>query len=145
MSGFPGEDAAAHKNTCALIEDLPVSYLHVFPFSPRRGTLASKYDGQNTAEVIKKRAEELRRIGQKKRTAFYRACLHKDFLVLVEERQDNEKMVKGLADNYVPVLFEASEALRKDLISVRIERVVKNRVEGFALDCAGSSLRSHGP
>ncbi|MBK5099909.1 MAG: tRNA (N(6)-L-threonylcarbamoyladenosine(37)-C(2))-methylthiotransferase MtaB, partial [Desulfobacteraceae bacterium] len=38
MAGFPGEDTAAHENSWSLIKDLPVSYLHVFPFSPRTGT-----------------------------------------------------------------------------------------------------------
>ncbi|MBK5101551.1 MAG: tRNA (N(6)-L-threonylcarbamoyladenosine(37)-C(2))-methylthiotransferase MtaB, partial [Desulfobacteraceae bacterium] len=131
MAGFPGEDTAAHENSCSLIKDLPVSYLHVFPFSPRTGTAASTFDGQVDPPLIKKRAAELRELGQEKRSAFYKACLRKEFLVLAERWHSQENgMMKGMSDNYVPVLFPSAQDLKGELIPVRMERVERNVVIG---------------
>jgi len=134
MSGFPGEDPKAHKNTFSLVKDLPVSYLHVFPFSPRPSTAASAFTAQVDPEVIKKRAKELRNLGQKKRTAFYRSCLKKEFEVIVEGwHSKEEKVVRGVSDNYLPVLFESSEDSKGQLVSVRMERLEKNMMFGSVL------------
>jgi threonylcarbamoyladenosine tRNA methylthiotransferase MtaB len=59
MAGFPGEDAQAYQNTLSLIQDLPVSYLHVFPYSPRKGTAAAGFSGQVDQKVIRGRASKL--------------------------------------------------------------------------------------
>ena len=131
MAGFPGEDTAAHENSWSLIKDLPVSYLHVFPFSPRTGTAASTFDGKVNPPLIKKRAAELRELGQEKRSAFYKACLKKEFLVLAERWHSQENgMMKGMSDNYVPVLFPSAQDLKGELIPVRMERVERNVVIG---------------
>ena len=134
MSGFPGEDSKAHENTFSLIKDLPISYLHVFPFSPRPGTAASAFADQVDPGVIKKRAQELRNLGQRKRTAFYRGCLKKEFEVLVEGwHSKEEKVVNGVSDNYLTVFFISSKDLRGKLVPVRMERLEKNRMIGSAL------------
>ncbi len=133
MSGFPGEDVNTHKNMFSLIEDLPISYLHVFPFSPRPGTSASAFDGQINPRVIKRRAAELRGLGNRKRTAFYRGCLKKELEVLVEGwHSKEEEMMKGVSDNYLQVLFMSSEDQKGQLIPVCIERLEKNKVIGSA-------------
>jgi len=130
MSGFPGEDSIVHRNTYSLIKDLPVSYLHVFPFSPRPGTAASTFDGQVDPEVIKERAAGLRDLGQNKRAVFYHGCLKKEFMVLPEgSRSEEEKMMKGLSDNYLPVLFP-TPGDSSQLVPVRIDRVEKNMAVG---------------
>ena len=82
MAGFPGEDHQAYQNTCSLINDLPISYLHVFPFSPRKGTAAAGFSCQVDRKIIKERTAELRGVGQKKRKAFYNSCLGKEFWCL---------------------------------------------------------------
>jgi len=134
MAGFPGEDIVAHENTCVLIKDLPVSYLHVFPFSSRPGTAAASFDGQIDPGVIKERAEKLRYIGLKKRTSFYHNCLEKEFQVLAERWHSKEKKImKGLSDNYLPVIFPSSKDSRNQIIPVHMERVENNMVIGSAM------------
>jgi threonylcarbamoyladenosine tRNA methylthiotransferase MtaB len=131
ISGFPGEDRTAHENTCSLIKDLPVSYLHVFPFSARPGTKAAGYPGQTDPGEIKRRAKELRILGQIKRDAFYRGCLNRDFSVLVEARPSEEKgILKGMSDNYLPVVFPWDKDVAGKLVYVRTERVEKDKVTG---------------
>jgi threonylcarbamoyladenosine tRNA methylthiotransferase MtaB len=131
MSGFPGEDPVAHQNTCSIIRDLPISYLHVFPFSPRKGTAAFDFDGRNDSGVIKKRAAELRTTGQDKKAEFYDSCLGKEFPVFAEGRcSEKEDMMKGTSDNYLPVLFSSSNDLKGRIVPVRIERIENDKVFG---------------
>ena len=134
MSGFPGEDSKAHRNTCSFIKDLPFSYLHVFPFSPRPGTAANGFKGRVDPGVIKKRAAELRDLGERKRNLFYQGCLQKEFQVL-GEGWDSEKpgMMKGRSDNYLPVLFRSDHIKEGQLVQVLMERVEGNMVIGPVL------------
>jgi threonylcarbamoyladenosine tRNA methylthiotransferase MtaB len=134
MAGFPGEELKAYENTCALIKDLPVSYLHVFPFSPRPGTAAATFDGRVDPTSTKERAEGLRDIGQRKRNSFYRSCLGTVFQVLAETwNSDGHEVMKGTSDNYLPVSFRTSKEWKNELIAVRMESVEDNRVIGSAL------------
>lgn len=129
MAGFPGEDARAHGNTVSLIDDLPVSYLHVFPFSPREGTPAADFDRQNDPPTIKLRAAEIRRIGRRKKKEFYRSCLGKSFMVLPEARDPEQPgVMKGTSDNYLPVLFAPAEAAIDEPVHLRMERIERDRL-----------------
>jgi threonylcarbamoyladenosine tRNA methylthiotransferase MtaB len=131
ISGFPGEAKAAHENTCSLIKDLPVSYLHVFPFSARPGTEAAGLAGQIDPGEIKRRATELRNLGQTKRDAFYHGCLNKDFSVLAERWHSGEKNIfQGMSDNYLPVVFPSDKDVTGRLVSVNMEKVENGKVTG---------------
>ena len=134
MSGFPGEDSKAHQNTCSLIKNLPISYLHVFPFSPRPGTAAGRFKEGVVPKVIKERAAELRDLGEKKLNLFFEGCLKEKFQVLGESR-DPEKpgMMKGRSDNYLPVLFHSDHIREGQLVQVLMERVEGNMVAGSVL------------
>ena len=134
MSGFPGEDSTAHRNTCSLIKDSPLSYLHVFPFSPRPGTAADRFKGRVDPGVIKKRAAELRDLGARKRNLFYQECLQEEFQVL-GEGWDSEKpgVMKGRSDNYLPVLFHSDHIRENQFVQVLMERVEGSMVIGSVL------------
>lgn len=122
MVGFPGEDDRSFQNTFNLVKDLPISYLHVFPFSPRKGTPASGFTGQIDGKVIKDRAARLRRLGHEKRKVFYDSCVGETFSVLTEGWQSDEnKMLKGLSDNYLPVAFPFPKLVKNDLVTVRLD------------------------
>jgi threonylcarbamoyladenosine tRNA methylthiotransferase MtaB len=104
--GFPGEAEERFKSTYELIESLPFSYLHIFPFSKRKGTPAFQFPQRVDEAVIKKRAEEMRELGKQKRQIFYRQFLHQELNVLVEDRREKESgRWKGLSRNYIPVLL----------------------------------------
>jgi len=121
MAGFPGEDEGAFDNTRSLIGDLPVSYLHVFPFSPRSGTPAASFPDRVPAPVVKQRAAELRRLGQSKRSLFYSSCIGKTLTVLVQRWDPERRMAEGLSDNYVPVQFHCPEGSENTLVRVLVE------------------------
>jgi threonylcarbamoyladenosine tRNA methylthiotransferase MtaB len=102
--GFPGETEEKFEHTYELIKSLPFSYLHIFPFSKRKGTPASQFPWRVDEAVIKKRAEKMRELGKKKRQAFYHQFLHQELRVLVEDRREKETgRWKGFSRNYIPV------------------------------------------
>jgi threonylcarbamoyladenosine tRNA methylthiotransferase MtaB len=70
IAGFPGETEEDHAATMALVDDLPFTYLHVFPFSSRPGTAAARLDQHVPPSVIDRRARELRAIGARKAAAY---------------------------------------------------------------------------
>jgi threonylcarbamoyladenosine tRNA methylthiotransferase MtaB len=104
--GFPGETEEKFKHTYRLIESLPISYLHVFPFSRRKGTPAYQFQNGVDEREIKKRAETMRELGGQKRGAFYRQFLNQELSVLIEESKGKGTgRWKGLSENYIPVLL----------------------------------------
>ena len=70
IAGFPGETDVDHEATVALIEALPFTYLHVFPFSGRSGTAAPRLGDPVAPPVIRERAREIRLLGDAKATAY---------------------------------------------------------------------------
>jgi len=106
--GFPGEDEVAFLNTLRFLEELPISYLHVFPFSPRPGTEAWKMPETVGHGEKKERAKLLRDLGEEKRREFYRGLVGKELEVLVEDRRVGGRKV-GLSDNYARVAVDPEE------------------------------------
>jgi threonylcarbamoyladenosine tRNA methylthiotransferase MtaB len=134
MAGFPGEDERAFKNTFDLLTELPVSYLHVFPFSPRKGTTASTLSGRVNEKETKRRADSLRGVGAEKRQVFHTSCLGKTFQVLAEGRKSRERgIIRGFSDNYLPVSFPSTQLLRNEFVNVVIKKVEKNEVRGSVI------------
>jgi threonylcarbamoyladenosine tRNA methylthiotransferase MtaB len=66
IAGFPGETSDDHQDTLSLIEELPFTYLHVFPFSPRMRTAAAEMPDQVTQRIAGHRSRELRELGVEK-------------------------------------------------------------------------------
>ena len=70
ITGFPGETSADHARTVSLVEELPFTYLHVFPYSPRDGTVAAGLSGPVAQRVSRERGRELRALADEKRTRY---------------------------------------------------------------------------
>jgi threonylcarbamoyladenosine tRNA methylthiotransferase MtaB len=105
--GFPGETQEKFGHTFGLVESLPLSYLHVFPFSRRKRTPAFQFPQRVDEREIKKRAEAMRELGKKKRQVFYYEFLNQELRVLVEDRKEKDTgRWKGLSRNYIPVLID---------------------------------------
>lgn len=108
LTGFPGETEEQFENTVAFIRDLPLAYLHVFPFSPRPGTPASKFAGQVQGNELKRRAHILQDLGKEKRKVFRERFLGQEMEVLVES-ENRPGLWEGLSGNYINVFVPAGE------------------------------------
>ena len=85
MVGFPGETDEDFSDTCRLIEDSPLTYLHVFPFSSRPGTVAADLSNPIPGHVCRFRAKTLRNLIAKKNEAFRRSMVGREIDVLTLE------------------------------------------------------------
>ena len=129
--GFPGETDAEFEATQALVTALPFTYLHVFGYSDRRATEAERLDGHLEARVITARSRTLRALSRTKSLEFRRKLLGTVHEVLVLERRDGGAgALVGLTGNYVEVLFDGPDALRRRLARVRVTAVDAERTRG---------------
>ena len=104
--GFPGETEEDYLRTVELVSHPAVSYLHVFPFSPRPGTPAAEWEMPALhTETVTGRAEALRSLSAGSRKAFRERCLGMKVEMLVEGRTDTDSGRHiGMSDNYIPLL-----------------------------------------
>ncbi len=117
--GFPGESEAEFAETVDFIESLPVSHLHVFPYSRRPGTVAAGLPGQLPGPVKAARAETLRRLGAAKLAAFAASFVGHELEVVVE-RGGQGGALKGLTRNYLEVRFAGASSLIGRCAVVRV-------------------------
>jgi threonylcarbamoyladenosine tRNA methylthiotransferase MtaB len=119
LVGFPGESDADFQATRTLVEALPVTYLHVFPYSPRPGTPAAALPPM-PGKVIQERARIMRELGQAKKMEFLEAQLGQIREVLVEGPAAPEGWLQGLSDHYLRVTFPGPPAMRNRRVMVRL-------------------------
>jgi threonylcarbamoyladenosine tRNA methylthiotransferase MtaB len=137
MVGFPGESDAAFRATCDVVEGCPVVFLHVFPYSPREGTPASRMPQQVDPKVKKARSAHLRQMGRQKAEAFQRRFLGTTVEVLLEGRRDSDGTLQGVTDNYIRVLTRGPDSARNRLHPVRLERLEDGHAFGRLVEGSG--------
>jgi threonylcarbamoyladenosine tRNA methylthiotransferase MtaB len=128
MAGFPGETEKDFMATMELVKASPVTYLHVFPYSPRKGTRAADMGPRLDGKEKKRRAAAIRRAGEEKRYAFYRSQEHTTHQCLVEQLEAETGRWKGFTENYLPVLLETGERknnLANQLVTIRVIKAKK--------------------
>ena len=126
IAGFPGESDAEFEETVRLIEELPFSDLHVFPYSSRPGTRAASMAGQLPSRVITERAARLRSIAARKKGAFFESCIGLECTVLVQNYDEATGLCRGLTTNYIPVAFSGTRGAVNELVRVVIDGVREN-------------------
>ena len=120
--GFPGETDEHFLETYYFLNDLDISYLHVFTYSERDNTEAVLMDGVVPDEVRAKRSKMLRGLSAKKRNAFYESQLGKEKTVLFES--DNKQgYIHGFTENYVKVKAPWDPALVNTLHKVKLTKI----------------------
>lgn len=129
LVGFPGEDDKAFANTYDLLASLPVSYLHVFPYSKRPGTPAAAMADQVPKAIKEERVALLRDLDHKKREAFYRKYLGTTQDILVEGRR-RDGVMRGFSGNYIPVFFEGAASLANSVVPARLTELCDGGVRG---------------
>lgn len=100
--GFPGETEEKFLETYNFLNELPISYLHVFTYSERENTEAAEMEGVVPVPERKKRNKMLRILSEKKKMAFYQTQIGKTLPVLWEH-EDKDGIMFGFTENYVRV------------------------------------------
>jgi threonylcarbamoyladenosine tRNA methylthiotransferase MtaB len=131
--GFPGEDDAAFDETRKLVEAVPFAYLHVFPFSPRRGTRAWNLPGRAPTEKVRERARLLRAASDRKRREFHQTHLGRELLALPEGEAPGGALT-ARTRNYIPVRIPWEGAVPTAELLVRLEGLDGDVVVGRQID-----------
>jgi len=131
IAGHPGEGEDDFRETAALVEALPFSYLHVFPYSARKGTEAARLLERVPARTIRERSFRLRELGRAKNLGFRRHLVGERREVLVLAARDRETgFLTGLTANYVEVLFDGPASSARTFARVRITAAGTERTFG---------------
>ena len=120
--GFPGETEAHFLDTYNFLNELPISYLHVFPYSERANTTAKKMQDTVPLKLRNDRTTQLRSLSEKKKRAFYESQMGKTRLVLFESEVRDGNM-QGYTDNYVRVVSEYDPLLIDTLVPFQLQQI----------------------
>jgi threonylcarbamoyladenosine tRNA methylthiotransferase MtaB len=131
--GFPGETEERFMETYNFLNDLPITYLHVFTYSERENTEAVGMEGVVPIPERKKRNKMFRILSEKKKMAFYQTQLGKTLPVLWEHENKDGKMY-GFTENYVRV--------QKDFDQVSVNQIEFLKLEKIEADGTVSVMNS---
>ena len=125
--GFPGETEELFMETYNFLNELPISYLHVFTYSERDNTEAIEFEGVVDQGERKRRNKMLRILSEKKRQAFYQSQLNSTQKVLWEHDNKDGKMF-GFTENYVKVQTDFNPELVNETQIVDLVRINHNGI-----------------
>lgn len=123
--GFPGETEELFMETYNFLNELPISYLHVFTYSERENTEAVGMQGVVPIPERKKRNKMLRILSEKKKMAFYQTQLGKTLPVLWEHENKDGKMY-GFTENYVRVQKDFDQASVNQIEFLNLEKILSD-------------------
>lgn len=131
--GFPKEGDKEFLNTKNLLDSLPIAYMHIFPFSSRPNTLASKMSNQNTPAIKKERFNELKALNVKKKMAYRLSQIGKTLDVIIEEHGVDNISI-GTSSNYLKIAISSNGCPKGVLVRVRISGTEGNLLRGDLIE-----------
>jgi len=121
--GFPQESEEEFKETCDTIREIGFTKIHVFPFSSRSGTVASKMSPQINGNVKKERVSQLIKLSKELGKKYYDKFLGKEVEVLFETYDNN--IVTGYSSNYLKIHCEGNESMLNKMIKVKVKELIE--------------------
>jgi len=128
--GFPGESDKDFEATRRLLEELPFSYIHIFPYSKRPGTLAESMAGQINSKIKKQRVGVLLDIAREKKNMYMLKHLGKTLDVIIESQRLG--FYRGISDNYIRLLVKAENLTIGQRIQIKTISFINEGLIGEA-------------
>jgi len=128
--GFPGETDELFLESYNFLNDLDISYLHVFTYSERENTVAAEMQGVIPIKVRKKRSKMLRGLSAKKRRAFYESQLG-SFHTVLFEGENKEGFIHGFTENYVKVKTPWNPGLVNTIHQIELVKIDEDGLVRF--------------
>ncbi len=119
MAGFYGEDEETFDKSCLYIEQLPISYLHVFTYSERPNTAALRMTGRVPMEIRRQRSHTLQQLSMQKKQQFYQQHIGEIRPVLWEDAEKDGKMF-GFTDNYIRIAAKYDATLTNTIQPIEV-------------------------
>jgi threonylcarbamoyladenosine tRNA methylthiotransferase MtaB len=133
MVGFPGETDADFAATYQLIERSPLTYLHVFPYSSRPGTIAAALPFPVPDHVAKHRAKSLRQLIARKNEAFRRSMIGREIEILVLDEEAENGHRNAISDNFVRVRVP-EQAPVNEWLKLKVVALTEDGLQADLLD-----------
>lgn len=122
--GFPQETLEDFNLTLERLSELPLSQIHVFPYSIRPKTVAASMTGQVEQSEKHRRMQLVKALSEKKHTEFLQKNIGAEYYVTVEKNPDRKTgLYKAVTPNYIKVLFECSPKLKNKFVKIRLNKV----------------------
>lgn len=128
--GFPGETNEEFDKTYEFLKDIELTHMHVFKYSPRKGTPAATMENQVDPSTKHDRSEKLLQLNEENFNKFGQKMLDKEFNVLFEQKVGDNKY-EGLTENYVKVIVESDKDITEQILKVKITNVKNEFLEGI--------------
>jgi threonylcarbamoyladenosine tRNA methylthiotransferase MtaB len=138
IAGFPGETPADFEETVQFLRDLPVTYLHSFPYSPRPGTESARWKDDVPSAEKKSRVSRLLLLDEKMREAFLARQVGTTLDVLAERAGPGREELSGHSGNYAEVRFPGGAEDIGEIHRVLAESVRDGRIAGTRIRETGS-------
>ncbi|MBI4650969.1 tRNA (N(6)-L-threonylcarbamoyladenosine(37)-C(2))-methylthiotransferase MtaB [Candidatus Desantisbacteria bacterium] len=121
IAGFPGETELMFKSTLDAVKSIPFTYIHVFPYSNRKGTVSSLWKDDVSSFDKKNRVKMIKDISNEKALNYRKKFIGHTLKVVVETtRHKNSNNLIALSDNYLKVLLDGPDDLMRKLLYVKI-------------------------
>ena len=128
--GFPGETNNEFSQTYEFLRDIELSQMHVFKYSPRKGTPAADMENQIDPQMKQMRSDKLIALNKQNFTNFAKKFEGQEFNVLFEQNIGENKY-EGLTPNYIRVIVESEEDIQGKILKTKINDVKDEYVEGI--------------
>ena len=119
--GFPGETEEEFNKTYQFLEEIKFYKMHVFKYSPKKGTVAEKMPDQIDGNIKEERSQKLIKLSNKNETEYNKQYIGKVINVLFEEK-DEQGYFKGHTANYLIVKVKNEDNLENEILPVMIEK-----------------------
>ena len=128
--GFPGETEEEFEKTYNFLKDIELSQMHIFKYSPRKGTKAADMENQVSPQIKHERSEKLLQLNKENFMKFASKSVGKEFEVLFEQEVGDDKY-EGLTPNYLKTFVTCDEDICGKIMKVKITEVKDEYVEGI--------------
>ncbi len=131
--GFPGETEEEFETTYNFVKEMNFSQIHVFKYSPRKGTPAAEYKNQVAGDIKNLRSDRIIKLGNEMMSSYMKEFINKELKVLFEAHYDrNNNIIEGLTENYIRVAAPGNENY--------IGKIVRTNITGIKNDIMSGEI-----
>lgn len=128
--GFPGESDEEFEETLEFLKEIELMHMHVFKYSPRKGTPAATMENQIDPQVKQKRSDIILELSIENFKKFVNNQIDKEHRVLFEEK-DRDGYYEGLTDNYIRIKVKSEKDIRGKLLKIKIKEICDDYCIGY--------------
>ena len=130
--GFPGETEEEFNQTYEFLKEIKMYKMHIFKYSPKRGTAATKFKNQIDSKIKDERSKILLELSDKNEIEYNETYINKTVTVLFEETENG--YFKGHTGNYLAVKVKTDKDLTDKLLKVKIDKLEKLELVGTLVE-----------